>query len=159
MIGAGGPARGVVDSAGEDVLGRMPSDIDPATLPPISVDQDVVDWNHEITGEGAQEIVLALAENLELERQALRDGDAGLLEAVDHGDRLEEMRRRVDGSAAGGARVVERYQIEGVDITLVVPFGRQAGLSLGLESRGTVTTETYDADGELRSRSSTPFAT
>ena len=46
-----------------------------------------------------------------------------------------------------------------MNITLVVPFGRQAGLSLGLESRGTVTTETYDADGDLRSRSSAPFAT
>ena len=44
-------------------------------------------------------------------------------------------------------------------VTLVVPFGKQAGLSLGLESRGTVTTETYDGDGNLVSRSSAPFAT
>ena len=158
IVAASAPARDV-DPAVEDVLGRLPRDIDPATLPSISVDQDVVDWNHEITGKGAQEIVLALAENLELERQALRRGDAGLLEAVDHGDRLDEMRRRVEGAAAGGTRVVEQYQIDGVEITLVVPFGRQAGLSLGLESQGTVTTETYDADGELRSRSSKPFAT
>jgi Na+-translocating ferredoxin:NAD+ oxidoreductase RnfD subunit len=159
IVAAGGPARGVVDPPAEDVLGRLPTDIDPATLPSISVDQDVVDWNHEITGAGAQEVVLALAENLELERQALRDGDAELLEAVDHGDRLDEMRRRMVDAAAGDARVVEQYLIDDVDITLVVPFGRQAGLSLGLESRGTVTTETYDADGELRSRSSKPFAT
>ncbi len=159
IVAVGGPARGVVDPAVEDVLGRLPSDVDPSTLPSISVAQDVVDWNHEITGEGAQAIVLALAENLELERQALRRGDAGILEAVDHGDRLEEMRRRIQDAAAGGTKVVERYQIDDVNITLVVPFGRQAGLSLGLESRGTVTTETYDADGDLRSRSSAPFET
>jgi Na+-translocating ferredoxin:NAD+ oxidoreductase RnfD subunit len=159
IVAAGVPARQVVDPAMEDVLGRLPRDIDPATLPSISVAQDVVDWNHEITGEGAQQIVLTLAENLQLERQALRSGDAEVLAAADHGDRLDEMRRRIDDAAASGTRVIERYDIDDVNITLVVPFGRQVGLSLGLESRGTVTTETYDSDGGLRSRSSAPFAT
>jgi hypothetical protein len=42
---------------------------------------------------------------------------------------------------------------------LLIPFGRQDGLSLGLESRGTKTQETYDAAGHLRSRTSSPFAT
>ena len=72
IVAAGAPARGVVDAKLADVLGRSPRDIDPATLPSISVAQDVVDWNHEITGAGAQQIVLALAENLRIERQALR---------------------------------------------------------------------------------------
>src|SRR5262245_16008281 len=157
IVAAGAPARGVVDPRAEDVLGRLPDDIDPSTLPSITVAQDVVDWNHEITGAGAQEIVLALAENLELEHQALRRGDAALLTAVDHGDRLDELRRQVD-AAAGGTRVAERYAINDVRITLVVPFGRQTGLSLGLESRGTVTTETYRNDGDLVSRTSSPFA-
>ena len=156
IVAAGGPARGGVDPPAEDVLGRLPDDIDPSTLPSITVAHDVVDWNHEITGTGAQEIVLALAENLELEHQALRLGDAALLPVVDHGDRLDELRRRLD--AADGTRVAERYSIEDVRITLVVPFGRQTGLSLGLESRGTVTTETYRSDGDLVSRSSSPFA-
>ena len=39
-----------------------------------------------------------------------------------------------------------------------MPFGRQDGLSLGLDSRGTVTQETYDASGQLQSRVSSPFA-
>ena len=86
------------------MLGRLPGDIDPATLPSIAVAQDVVDWNHEITGEGAQQIVLALAENLQLERQALRRGDAAILSAVDHGDRLDEMRRRIQDAAEGARR-------------------------------------------------------
>ena len=157
IVAAGGPARGGVDPPAEDVLGRLPDDIDPSTLPSITVAHDVVDWNHEITGTGAQEIVLALAENLELEHQALRLGDAALLPVVDHGDRLDELRRRLD-DAADGTRVAERYSIEDVRITLVVPFGRQTGLSLGLESRGTVTTETYRGDGDLVSRSSSPLA-
>lgn len=159
IVAAGAPARGVVDPAVEDVLGRLPSDIDPATLPSISVARDVVDWNHEITGAGAQQIVLTLAENLQLERLALQRGDLETLEAVDHGDRLDEMRRRIQDAAAGGTRTVEQYQIDDVHITLVVPFGRQSGLSLGLEARGTVTVETYDADGDLRSRSAASFAT
>jgi len=46
-----------------------------------------------------------------------------------------------------------------VNVHLLVPFGRQDGLSLGMQSRGTVTTETYDAKGKLQSRSSAPFAT
>ena len=49
----------------------------------------------------------------------------------------------VEDAAEGGTTVAERYAIDDVHVTLVVPFGRQAGLSLGLESRGTVTTETY----------------
>jgi hypothetical protein len=137
----------------------VPIEVDPATFPSISVDQEVLDWNHEITGAGAQEVVLTLAENLQLERGALLRADAAVLEAVDHGDRLAEMEGRLRRGAAGGPTVVERYAIDDVHVTLVVPFGEQAGLSLGLESRGTVTTETYDAAGELRTRASAPFAT
>ncbi len=155
----GSPARGVVVPGAEDVLGRVPHDVDPATFPTISVEQGVVDWNHEIVGSGAQAIVLTLAENLELESQALLRADATILTAVDHGDRLDDMRARLDDAVATGTTVVERYQIDDVHVTLLVPFGRQDGLSLGLESRGTVTTETYDAAGDLQARASSPFAT
>jgi len=44
-------------------------------------------------------------------------------------------------------------------VTLLVPFGRQDGLSLGMISRGTVTTETRDASGTVVSRTSAPFET
>jgi Na+-translocating ferredoxin:NAD+ oxidoreductase RnfD subunit len=159
VVAAGSPARGVVVPAADDVLGRVPHDVDPATFPTISVEQGVVDWNHEIAGPGAQSIVLTLAENLELESQALLRADASILEVVDHGDRLDDMRERLDDAAATGTTVVDRYQIDDVNVTLLVPFGRQDGLSLGLESRGTVTTETYDGSGDLLDRSSSPFAT
>jgi hypothetical protein len=158
IVAAGAPARGVVELSVADVVGRLPSEIDPATLPSITVAQDVVDWNHEISGDGAEQIVLALAENLQLERRALEQRDAAILEAVDHGERLDELRGRIQDARAGGGTVLEQHQIDTVHITLVVPFGEQSGLSLGLEAQGTVMTETYDAAGELRSRSEEPFA-
>ncbi len=157
-MAAGSPARGNVEPAAADVLGRVPHEVDPATFPAITVQQDVVDWNHEITGAGAREIVLTLAENLELESQAARRADPTILEAVDHGDRLDEMRAQLQADAANDTRVVERYRIDDVNVTLLAPFGRQEGLSLGLESRGTVTTETYDEAGNLQDRTSAPFA-
>ncbi len=159
IVVAGSPARGVVVAGAHDVLGRVPHDVDPATFPTISVEQGVVDWNHEIAGPGAQAIVLTLAENLELETQALLRADPTILTAVDHGDRLDDMRARLEEALATGTTVVERYQIDDVHVTLLVPFGRQDGLSLGLESRGTVTTETYDAAGDVQARASAPFAT
>jgi hypothetical protein len=69
------------------------------------------------------------------------------------------MKARLDEAAASGSTVIDRFAIDDVHVTLLVPFGRQDGLSLGLESRGTQTTETYDADGKLQSQSSEPFAT
>jgi Na+-translocating ferredoxin:NAD+ oxidoreductase RnfD subunit len=159
VVIAGAPARGVVVPGADDVLGRVPHDVDPATFPTISVEQGVVDWNHEIAGPGAQAIVLTLAENLELENQALLRADGAILTAVDHGDRLDDMRARLDEAAATGTTALERYQIDSVHVTLLVPFGRQDGLSLGLESRGTLTNETYDAAGGLQARVSSPFAT
>jgi hypothetical protein len=89
----------------------------------------------------------------------LLQGDATILEAVAHGDRLDEMQARLEEAAATGRAVVERYQIDDVNVVLIVPFGQQVALSLGLESQGTVTRETYDADGSLQERASAPFAT
>jgi Na+-translocating ferredoxin:NAD+ oxidoreductase RnfD subunit len=159
IVVAGAPARGLVVPTPADVLGRVPHDVDPATFPSISVEQDVLDWNHEINGPGAREIVLTLAENLQLEHQALLRADPTVLAAVDHGDRLEEMQSRLQQATASGTIVVEQYQIDDVHVTLLVPFGRQDGLSLGLESRGTVIEETYSAAGDLQQRTSSPFAT
>jgi Na+-translocating ferredoxin:NAD+ oxidoreductase RnfD subunit len=159
IVAAGAPARGVVVATDAELLGRVPHDVDASTFPAITVQQDVLDWNHEITGSGAQEIVLVLAENLQLENQALRRGDESILEAVDHGDRLDQMRERLRQSVASGVTVVQQYQIDEVHVTLLIPFGRQDGLSLGLESRGTVTAQTYDASGNVQSRVSSAFAT
>jgi Na+-translocating ferredoxin:NAD+ oxidoreductase RnfD subunit len=159
VVAAGSPARGTLVLGSDDVLDRAPPDIDPATFPTITVEQDVADWNHEIAGPVARQLVLDLVANLELENRALLQADATILDGVDHGDRLDEMQARLAEAEATGVTVIERYELDDVNVTLLVPFGKQDGLSLGLESRGTVTTETYDAAGTLTTRSSAPFAT
>ncbi len=142
-----------------DVVGRALSDLDPATLPSVTVEADVSDWNHEIAGDRAQEIVLDLVENLELETQALLARDPTILRAINHGDRLEEMRARIAAAEAGEPTTIQRHQIDEVTVRLLEPFGAQTGLSLGLDARGTVVEETYGPDGDLIERVTSPFAT
>ena len=103
--------------------------------------------------------MLTLVENLELETQALLQGDATILEAADHGDRLDEMQSRLADSRATGTTVIERYQIDEVNVVLLVPFGKQEALSLGLDSaRNRCDRGVHDASGRVQSRSSAPFA-
>ena len=77
---------------------------------------------------------------------------------MDHGDRLEEMQEHLRNGRASGRTTISRYDIDTVKMALVVAFGRQNGLSVGLDSVGTVTEETYDASGTLVSQTTSPFA-
>jgi hypothetical protein len=158
IVVAGAPARAAVSFDSAEVLGRFPTPVDPATLPPIIVGQDVIDFDPGYAGAGIQPIVVTLAQNLELENQALLRRDATILQAVDHGDRLAEMRGRLDAASAAGRTVIVHYRFDSIAVRLLVPFGVQDGFSLGLEGRGTSTVETYDAAGALLSRESVPFA-
>ncbi len=157
IVAAGSPARGTVVADASEILDRLPSTVDPTTFPPITVEQDVEDWDHAIAGAGAQELLLTLAENLELENQALLTGDGEVLTAVNHGDRLLEMQARLAEAASTGTTVIAHFQFDEVNVTLLEPFGVQTGLSLGLEASGTVTTETY-VDGELQATDEAPYA-
>jgi hypothetical protein len=56
-----------------------------------------------------------------------------------------------------GTTSVERYSFDSFDASLLVPFGQQTGLSLGLAARGTLVRETYDASGALQGQTSEPF--
>jgi hypothetical protein len=156
IVAAGAPARGPVALNTAEILNEVPHQVDPDTFPPITVEQDVSDWNHEIAGEGSLEIAVALGENLEIENAALLAGDPSILAAVNHGDRLEEMEALV-GSADTGEMTIRHYTFETMHLTLVEPFGVQAGLSLGVESTGTVLTETYDEEGTLVATDESPF--
>jgi hypothetical protein len=157
IVAAGTPARGITAPDASEVLDRVPHEVDPATFPTISVDQDVAHFDPELVGPGAQQLLLTLAENLELENQALLRADETILVAVDHGDRLTEMQGRLRDAIATGSTVIPRYTFDNVDVSLLAPFGKQDGLSLGLASRGTVTEETYDAAGTLQASRTTPF--
>jgi Na+-translocating ferredoxin:NAD+ oxidoreductase RnfD subunit len=158
IVVAGTPARSAGSPDSATVLDRVPHQVDPSTFPAITIDQDVTDWNHEIEGAGARDIVLTLAENLELENQALLRADASILPVVDHGDRLAEMQTRLREAAATGSSVIERYRFDSLDMSLREPFGVQSGLSLALDARGTLTEETYDDAGTLVDRRESPFA-
>lgn len=152
-------AQGILASEPENLMGRLATRIDPATFPNISVDDAVVNWNHEISVDGARTIVLTLAENLALENQALVERDAALLDAVAHGDRLDAMRERLSNAERSGLTTLHFHTFDDVRVTLLVPFGRQDGLSLGMIATGTVTTEVRDTNGTVVSRTSEPLRT
>jgi Na+-translocating ferredoxin:NAD+ oxidoreductase RnfD subunit len=158
IVAAGAPARGLVVPDTAELLDGVPHVLDPATFPTITVSQRVADFDHTIAGAGAQRILLTLAENLELENRALLQRDGSILAAVDHGDRLKEMQGRLQAALTTGRTVVSHYRFDTVHVTLIVPFGVQTGMSLGFDSRGTVTEETYDAGGALLDRRTSPFA-
>jgi hypothetical protein len=157
IVFAGTPARGTPTPDVTEILNRVPHAVDASTLPTITVKKEVGDFDISLVGDGAQQLVVTLGENLQLEAEALRRRDASILTAVDHGDRLDEMRGRLN-AAAGAPIVVERYAFDSVTMSLLAPFGRQSGLSIGLDSRGTVTSETLDASGSVVSRTTAPFA-
>ena len=157
IVAAGTPARGLVVPDTAEMLDGVPREIDPATLPAITIAQDVVDFDPAIAA-GAPAILVTLAQNLELENQALLRADGSILTSVDHGDRLKEMQGRLHGATTSGQTVIAHYRFDAVHVTLIVPFGVQTGVSLGFDSRGTVTQETYDAGGSLQTRTTSPFA-
>jgi Na+-translocating ferredoxin:NAD+ oxidoreductase RnfD subunit len=157
IVAAGTPARGVVLGNTDEMLNGLPTAVDPSTLPPVTIDDEVRDFDHELAGAEMAGVLATLARNLELENQALLQQDETILEAVAHGDRLEEMRERLREGEASGETVLAHYDFDEIHVTLVVPFGEQTGLSLGLIGRGTLTEETRDADGNVIERQSSPF--
>ena len=54
--------------------------------------------------------------------------------------------------------MVSHYHFDAVTVRLLVPFGVQSGLSLGFDSTGTVTQQTYDLTGHLVSEQTVPFS-
>jgi Na+-translocating ferredoxin:NAD+ oxidoreductase RnfD subunit len=157
IVGAGSPARGTVLPDGVEALNRPAPAVDPATLPPITIDPEVIEFDHERAGEGMHEVVVALAQDLALETRALLERDEDLLAAVDHGDRLDEMLERLGEAEATGTTTVDRYAFDAIHVTLLVPFGQQSGLSLGLTGHGTVVTERHDSEGRLVGTETGPF--
>jgi Na+-translocating ferredoxin:NAD+ oxidoreductase RnfD subunit len=156
IVLAGAPARGVT-SVSAELLTRDPGTVDPATLPTIRVGEDVTSFDERLAGSGINVVVVSLAQNLQVENQAILRRDESLLPSVDHGDRLAEMQARVRDAASSGTALVEHYRFDSIDVALLVPFGQQTGLSLGLTGRGTVTRERYDASGALIDRTTEPF--
>jgi hypothetical protein len=68
------------------------------------------------------------------------------------------MQSRLEAAATSGRTVLDHYRFDSVHVVRIVPFGVQTGVSLGFDSRGTVTEETYDANGALLGQRTAPFA-
>ena len=157
IVAAGMPARGVALANTDELLNRLPTNVDPTTLPPITIDPEVLDYDHTLAGAGMTEIVVTLARNLDLENQALLRQEEAILEAVDHGDRLDQMRAQLEEASTSGTTTLTHYEFDDISVRLLVPFGAQTGLSLGLDGRGTMTTETRNEAGNVIGRESEPF--
>jgi hypothetical protein len=160
VVAAGAPAREslVAASASSDPAAQPPLDVhvDPSTLPQVTVDPDVTDRG-DLSQADAQAVALTLAENLEVEAQALRGGERSLLPAVDDGRRLTTLQQRVDDVIATGRAVVPHYTFDELHVVLIDSAG-QSGLSLGFEATGTVEEVAYGVDGSELSRTTSPFA-
>jgi hypothetical protein len=157
IVLAGTPSRGVSVPGTTEALNRPPGAIDPTTLPAITVHQDVTDFDSTLTASGLGAVVVVLGQNLELENQALLRRDDALLPQIDHGDRLAQMQGALADARASGRTTIVHYRFDSIDASLLVPFGAQTGLSLGLHGRGSATTETYDANGALVASTNAPF--
>jgi hypothetical protein len=147
IVIAGAPARGLVVASSAEILGRLPAQVDPGTLPAVTVGQDVTDFDPTLAGPGMNAVVVTLAQNLEFENQAMLRRDGSILTAVDHGDRLLEMQQRLEALPAAAPTSVAHYRFDSIHATLLIPFGRQDGFSIGLQAKGTVVRETVDAAG------------
>jgi Na+-translocating ferredoxin:NAD+ oxidoreductase RnfD subunit len=156
VVAAGSPARGLVVADTTEMLAGVPHQVDPATFPAITIAQDIGDYDSKISQ--VRDILVTLAEDLELENQALLRSDGTILAAVDHGDRLKEMQGRLQAAGSSGRVTTHHYRFDGVHVVQVVPFGVQTGVSIGFESQGVDTQETYDAAGVLLDRQVVPFA-
>jgi len=149
IVLAGAPARGIVVASSAEILGRLPTQVDPGTLPAVTVGQDVTDFDPTLAGPGMNAIVVTLAQNLELENAALVRRDGSILTADDHGDRLLEMQQRLQSLPASGATTVAHYRFDAIHATLLIPFGKQDGFSIGLQAKGSVVHQPVDAAGVL----------
>jgi len=69
------------------------------------------------------------------------------------------MQSELSDAQTSGTTTIHHYRFDSVSVRLLVPFGKQTGLSLGFVATGTVTVETYDSAGNLTSTAARPFDT
>ncbi|MFN8521421.1 MAG: RnfABCDGE type electron transport complex subunit D, partial [Chloroflexota bacterium] len=156
IVLAGGPARLQPPAGGTVLLGDA-IEVDPASLPPVTIDPDVSGWNVDRVRADAQGLALTLARLLAVEDQAMLSGDRALLEQVDHGDRLDEMTARLAQAQGIGQPTTIDYDFDSLFLTQRL-LGRQSGMGMAFEATGTQTESTYDGAGSVVSRQESPFA-
>jgi len=157
IVVAGTPARQSAEAIPAPQPIAVDVAVDPATLPQITIDAEVAALKSEIEAEAATDLAIMLAENIEIEAEAMRQGEGRLLTAADFGARLAEMQRRVERSVATGEWVVADYRFDTLHLGVVETVGGQ-GADLGFHATGVVEEVTYNAEGVELRMASTPFA-
>lgn len=157
VVAAGAPSRELFPEADAEASPELAVEIDPAMLPRVTVDAEVSAANADLAGAGAREVAMSLAEDLEIEMRALLGVDMEMLRAADSGARLLELESRIDEAVSTGATTVRHYTFDSLHLAGVVLSEAQAGLSIGVDARGTVEEITY-ADGDQVERTTSPFA-
>ncbi|HJR91926.1 MAG TPA: hypothetical protein VJ938_05765 [Acidimicrobiia bacterium] len=159
IVLAGGPARRSAQAAVEAPAPTVNVSVDTDSIPVVTVDDGVAALNSDVAADDGRALALALAENLAIESEARRRSDPSLLRAVDHGERLVVMERRIEGDAVAKRRIVEAYSFESLHLRAIYGASTQLGPSLGFDAEGTLVQVTYDEDLNEVARESTPFAT
>lgn len=155
IVAAGAPAR-PAQTATTSGITEIAVDIDPSTIPQVVIDPGVDALNVDVDAQYARELALALLENLEIEREAIRQGDGSLLAAANAGYRLDEIQERIE-EAAGGPRVGHDYEFDSLTLGVSETARGQSGAALAFVGTGTVEEITYDASGVEQARSQSRF--
>lgn len=159
IVAAGAPARVPVETDPVPGVSELDVEIDPSTIPRVVIDPGVQALNVDVDEEYARELALALAENLEIEKEAIRQGDRSLLAPADGGFRLTEMQERIDQASGGGARVAFDYEFDSLTLGVSETARGQSGAALAFVGTGTVEEITYDASGVEQDRTESGFET
>jgi hypothetical protein len=154
IVAAGAPARVAASPAAGS--SSVDVDIDPSTLPEVTVSPDALALSSEVDPD---ELALMLAEDLAVEGEAMLSSDTSLLRAVDDGPRLIEMERKVEVAATLGNLVVDEHSFDSLHLDVVFTDGPQGGASLALVASGTVDQVGYDPNGEEQERLTTELDT
>ncbi len=155
IVVAGGAAREPAEATPAEGLLSIDVEIDPAALPAVSVTRDLPALTSEVD---ADALAIALAENLAIEAEAMRRGEAAVLTAADFGPRLIAMSAAMEDAAAAGEWTVADYSFDSLQLRTFFAAGGQ-GTDLALEATGTITETIVDADGVVLTSDHETFAT
>jgi len=157
VLALGIPARPSTQTAQTTAGVAISVEIDPASLPMVTVDPEVASLNSDIGT--PEQMAVILAENLAIEAEAMRKHQGEILLSADFGDRLTDMQQRMVDSVATGEWAVADYKFDSLHLKTVLAVGGQ-GTDLAFEALGTIEQTIYDADGgELRTASSPCMST
>ncbi|MGH8915839.1 MAG: hypothetical protein ACRDZM_15160, partial [Acidimicrobiia bacterium] len=155
IVVAGTPARQSAQASGLPVP-QLLTEVDPVTLPSVTMSPEAAALSTDVDPDA---LALALAEDLATENEAMLRADSSLLRAVDHGERLVEMERRIAAAATSDEYIVSNYDFDSLYLDVAFTNGPQGGASLGLVGQGSVERVTYDAAGVELHRAEAPVRT